>query len=426
MATTTLSTPVDTEPSAPPKPRSPFGRLRYREAGPRDRRLDLLRGFALFAMSANHFGMHHSHIHLFTGRSQFLISAAEAFLFISGLTLGVVSIGRSREQITDRLLSRTWTVYLATIGISFGFAAIAMHVTTELWGWFDPNEHDGRWAWIGQVLTLRTAFNGADILIAYVAYLTVAVVALRLMASGRTGVVIGGVVGVYAFSQVAGPEALDVPIESFRALAPNAPLFFGGLVLGYHCDAIARWWSRFPLHRLIDGGIVAAAIVLAWLHRGGWEHGLWLGEWINGEDVNGPLGRREFEMPFSALAVVGLYLRAGWLLVDRLWVLVERSVGWLLLPLGEASLFTFVAHLAAIPTVWWIASSGYGEDDSSTLATMWTGGYLGLIWGAALVRNRIVRQLRSGMTRSAQIRAHGPAVAVWTLALVVVVGWTGG
>ena len=72
-------------------------------------------------MAINHFGLSQSYLHAVSGRSQFLVSAAEAFLFISGFTLGFITIGRTPEQATTRLATRTWTVYLATIGILFKF-----------------------------------------------------------------------------------------------------------------------------------------------------------------------------------------------------------------------------------------------------------------------------------------------------------------
>ena len=65
--------------------------LRYDNRTPRDVRLDLLRGFALFAMAINHVGFHNSIYHTVSGRSEFLINAAEGFFFISGMTLGFIA-----------------------------------------------------------------------------------------------------------------------------------------------------------------------------------------------------------------------------------------------------------------------------------------------------------------------------------------------
>lgn len=59
--------------------------LRYRGEARRDPRLDWIRGYAVLAMSVNHFGLDASVYHPFTGGSVFLVNAAEVFFFVSGL-----------------------------------------------------------------------------------------------------------------------------------------------------------------------------------------------------------------------------------------------------------------------------------------------------------------------------------------------------
>ncbi|MEM9608665.1 MAG: OpgC domain-containing protein [Actinomycetota bacterium] len=406
------------EPSAPPeRSRSSW---RYPDDGGRDRRLDLLRGYALAAMSVNHFGLSQSYVHSVSGRSSFLISAAEAFLFISGFTLGFISFGRSVDTSTGRLRQRTWTVYLATIGITVGFGSVALLTHLELWGGFEAGGYDGVWQWLLDVVTLRTAFNGADILITYVLYLGVAVAAIRLLATGRTRVVVAATAGLYALSLLGGGDEGTFGFASFRALLPNAPLFFGGLVLGYHRADVAGLWRRVPRRGAIDVAVVVAAVVLGVIHAGGWTVWTSLGEAINGPDLTEPLGRREFQMPLLALAVVGLYLRALWIVVDSLWVPLRRALGWLLLPLGEASLFTFTMHLVAIPIMFNLPF--WPEEDlGRPAATVWVVAYLVLIWVAVLGRQVVLRWLRSGGPRRAALRRHGPIGAVSALVAVALV-----
>lgn len=394
---------------------SPWG---YHDNGGRDRRLDLLRGYALAAMAVNHFGLHQSYVHAVSGRSSFLISAAEAFLFISGFTLGYISLGRGTEAVTARLWSRTSVVYLATIGITFGLTAVALSTDLALWGEFAAGDWSSVWEWMAQVITLRTAFNGADILILYVLYLAAAVVALRLMTQGRSAVVFAVVVGLYALSQLAPPEATALGFASFRVLIPNAPLFFGGLLFGYHRHDIARWWSRVPGRAIVDALTLAGAVALGWLHVRGYGSLGWLGEWINGDELDAPLGRRETQMPLAAMAVVGLYLRAGWIVTDALWQPLRRGLGWFLLPLGEASLFTFTMHLVAIPLVINLPMWG-GEDVGRLPATAWVALYLAVIWVAVRLRSVLLDWLRRGDPRRELIRRRGPAVVVAGLASLV-------
>ncbi|MEM7273069.1 MAG: OpgC domain-containing protein [Actinomycetota bacterium] len=418
MSTTLVDVRTDT--TGARSDRRPRGRWSY-PAGPgRDRRLDLLRGYALAAMSINHFGLSNSYLHEFSGRSQFLLSAAEAFLFISGFTLGFITIGRTPEEATVRLGRRTWTVYLATVGISLGLGVVAMTTDLSLWGELPIEESDGVWPWIGRVAVLGTAFNGGDILIAYVLYLTAAIGALRLMTAGRSRVVVAATAGAYLLSQLAGPDNVSLGFASFRVLLPNAPLFFGGLLIGYHRERIATVWRSVPFRPALDAAVLALAVGLAWLHQGGWQSFRWLGELVAGPDLGEPLWLRESEMPPIPLLVVLLYLRVAWIVVDALWVPLRTALGWLLLPLGEASLFTFGMHLVAIPIVFNLA--WFPDDDLGRAgATFWTVVFLGIIYGAVLIRRRALAWVRVDRSPRPLIRRHGPVVAVGLLVVATVV-----
>ena len=56
-------------------------------ANKRDLRVDLLRGFCIFAMVVDHFGGD-SWLYGLTGGNRFYVSAAEGFIFISGFIMG--------------------------------------------------------------------------------------------------------------------------------------------------------------------------------------------------------------------------------------------------------------------------------------------------------------------------------------------------
>src|SRR5687768_12395804 len=83
------------------------------EPGRRDLRLDLLRGFAVAAMIADHIGGERSWLYAITGGDVFFVSAAEVFVFISGLLLGIISVRVMARQglgvALTRGLQRAWT-----------------------------------------------------------------------------------------------------------------------------------------------------------------------------------------------------------------------------------------------------------------------------------------------------------------------------
>ncbi|MEM7325882.1 MAG: OpgC domain-containing protein [Actinomycetota bacterium] len=392
---------------------------RYPDTGGRDHRLDLLRGYALAAMSVNHLGLPSSFFHTASGRSSFLISAAEAFLFISGFTLGWISATRPPGDAESRVWSRTWTLYLATTGVTLGMMLVALHTELALWGGFEAGEFGGPLDALGRVATLHLAVGGVDILVAYVLYLLAAVVALRGLAAGRTRAVVGTIGLLYLASQVASPGTFRFEFASFRAVVPNAPLFLGGLVLGYHRDAVARLWERFAWRRQVDRAVVVVAVGLAVLHVRGWTDWPALGELLTAGNPEEPLWVRESDMPVLPLAVVALYLRAGWLLVDRAWVPLRRTLGWLVLPMGNAALFTFVAHLVAIPLFYNLPGFPLEEEVSRVTATVWVAAYLATILGAVHLRRVVLGWLRTGTPAREWVRVHGPAVAVGVLGLAL-------
>ncbi len=61
----------------------------YAAEGGRDLRIDLLRGLAVLAMVIDHLAGP-SRLYLLTGGNRFFTSAAEGFIFLSGLSVGLV------------------------------------------------------------------------------------------------------------------------------------------------------------------------------------------------------------------------------------------------------------------------------------------------------------------------------------------------
>ena len=94
----------------------------------RDLRIDLLRGFCVFAMVVDHIGGP-SFLHALTGGNRFYTSAAEAFIFISGLVMGLVyrrlvtrdGLGTSLA----RAIERAVTLYLLTITLTLIFVPLS-------------------------------------------------------------------------------------------------------------------------------------------------------------------------------------------------------------------------------------------------------------------------------------------------------------
>jgi len=82
----------------------------YEESGDastrRDMRLDLLRGFCVVVMVADHIGGEQSWLYIMTGGNRFFTSAAEGFVLISGIVMGTVAETTLRREGKEAVSAR--------------------------------------------------------------------------------------------------------------------------------------------------------------------------------------------------------------------------------------------------------------------------------------------------------------------------------
>ena len=102
----------------------------------RDLRVDLLRGFCIFAMVVDHFGGD-SWLYAITGGNRFYVSAAEGFIFISGFVMGqAYRSKRDRSGLPAAMaeaLRRARTLYLATVALTLIFSLLYLYTDIALW-----------------------------------------------------------------------------------------------------------------------------------------------------------------------------------------------------------------------------------------------------------------------------------------------------
>src|SRR5512135_3375076 len=105
------------------------GEWAYPALDKRDLRLDLLRGFAVVVMVVDHFGGS-SWLYLVTGGNNFFVSGAEAFIFISGLVVGMVygaiALKQGIRAAQIKALQRAWTLYKLAVVLTLLFAAFSV------------------------------------------------------------------------------------------------------------------------------------------------------------------------------------------------------------------------------------------------------------------------------------------------------------
>lgn len=325
----------------------------------RDPRLDLLRGFCVFAMIVDHIGGS-SWLYALTGGNAGPITAAEGFVFLSGLVLGIVSRRRvardGLEAAISAALARAWTLYALTAVLTLIF--IGLTVGTRLSLWVDRGLLGEIGSWpelVASVLLLRFTWHGTDILALYALLLASSPLVLLLLAEGRPWHLLGGSWTLWLLFQLAPERAvIPWPIEhatTFPFAAWQA-LFVTALAIGYHRQELAAWLAGEPVrpvgarhgYRAALGLAACGLLVLAGALSTGQAYAM-------GQSVP-TLGAFDlFDKSSLGLGRLLVFASVALLVYGVLtlcWHPIERAVGWLLIPLGQASLYAYTVHLFLI------------------------------------------------------------------------------
>lgn len=221
----------------------------YASTGKRDMRLDLLRGFAVFVMVVDHLGGP-SWLYLLTGGNGFAVSAAEAFIFISGLVVGLVYGGIALEQglraAQGKALQRALTLYKLTVALTLIFASLSFLFDLP---WAKELHADGALAFVFDVVTLRRTMYLTDIPLMYTFLMFLAPIGLWLLAKGRTVLLLAGSAALWLAFQLFPTQAqFPWPIigNTTFNLAAWQILFFVGMGIGFHHDALTKTLRQMP------------------------------------------------------------------------------------------------------------------------------------------------------------------------------------
>ncbi|MBI4213757.1 MAG: OpgC domain-containing protein [Chloroflexi bacterium] len=322
----------------------------------RDLRIDLLRGFCVFAMVVDHIGGF-SPLYALTGGNRFYTSAAEAFIFISGLVMGLAYRRLvARDGLGPALLramARAVTLYLVTITLTFVFLPLSEALALP---WAQGVDFSDPVAFVVSVLTLHRTYYLVDIPLLYTLVIFLAPLAIAMLSQGRSKVVLALAWlwwGAYQFF----PEYADAPWpiagNYLFYLSAWQVFFVTGLVLGWHHSTLARRLAHFPQRAalfvtglgfvvLIVLDRITSQLSVLWPDdpERALETQLFLVEMVFGKGDVRP-GRI-----VASIVIFGFF----YLLVTVLWQPVRRCLGWLLLPLGESALYAYAAHvILAIP-----------------------------------------------------------------------------
>jgi hypothetical protein len=375
--------------------------------GKRDLRLDLLRGFAVVAMVADHIGGERSWLYALTGGDAFWVSAAEVFVFISGLLLGMISAGvvvrYGLGVALTKSLQRAWTLYLLTVTLTLSFIALSAQLDLR---WGSAVASVGWADLIVSVMTLHRTFYLTDILLLYTLLVLAAVPVLVLLVQGHTRWVLVGSWGLWTLWQLA-PQHTQFPWTIADNSVFNFPawqvLFVSAMAIGYHRQQLERYVTRVSecLLLVVSGTIVAASIVIyvSFLQVPMPPH-TWLVEHLFGK-VDLRIGRLLVFASFFSFAV---------LLLTLTWKPMCRMLGWLLLPLGQDALSAYILHLFVVVLAVKVRPMllGIGSDNSFHNTLFQLGGII-FIWTALMVRPLLTASFHTWLARVTALLAAGRA-----------------
>ena len=311
----------------------------------RDLRLDLLRGFAVIAMVADHIGGERSWLYAITGGDAFFISAAEVFVFISGLLMGIIYAGVIARQglgaALMKSLQRAWTLYLMTVSLTLTLMALSTQVGLG-WG---SGETDTHWPdLIISVLTLHRTFYLTDILLLYTLLVLAAVPVFVLLVHARTTYVLAGSWGLWLLWQLA-PQHAQFPWSIADNSVFNFPawqaLFVTAMAMGYHRQWLEQHLAGVSKRMVLGISGAFVAIVIA-VHVG-----LLLPSLGSHAVIFDHLFSK-LDLRIGRLLVFASFFTFAFALVTVAWGPIRRVLGWLLLPLGQDALSAYILHLFVV------------------------------------------------------------------------------
>ncbi len=321
----------------------------YAAADKRDLRLDLLRGFAVFAMIVDHWGGS-SWLYGITGGDTFFVSAAEGFIFISGLIVGMVYGGIALKDgiqaAQSKALHRALTLYKLTVALTLLFAVFSLFFNLP---WAKDLHIGDAPTFIFNVVMLRQVMYLTDIPLIYTILMLAAPLALWLLASGRTRWLVGGSVALWVAAQLSSaPAQLPWPIAGEGAfnLAAWQLLFFVAMAIGYHRDVLARAFSRVPR---VPYMVLMGAVSL-WFVQLYQTDGAFLALLSPGMDTHAFLLQFFLKSALAPgrLIAIFFFFQFAYLTLTVLWRPIQVALGWFLLPLGQTALYGYTMHIALI------------------------------------------------------------------------------
>ncbi|XYX74286.1 OpgC domain-containing protein [Clavibacter nebraskensis] len=357
----------------------PIGRLkpgwRYPdENSPRDRRLDLFRGWTIVAVVITHIEIA-SPYSFVTINAIGAITGAEMFVLLSGLVLGMVyplavkRFGELKALVSIlRRAFKQYVVALAVVVIVFALTFVPFLATDVITTFTDrgtgadgkvttgqvydlyPNgdrllDYPPPWYAIRDLLLLRMGPWVFNIMGLFVVLTLLVPAIVWLLRRRMWWVVLIASWAAYVLNAMYDIRVLPSMFEDVFPLLTWQVAFLNGMVIGYYRRQITRALTGRIGRVLVSIALVAYVGSLAVLWAGH-TYGVQLPGVPDGlySSLYESMYQRTFLQP-GRLIDLGLMLVVAYTFLTRVWKPVDRAFGWFYTPLGSASLYVFIVHV---------------------------------------------------------------------------------
>ena len=338
----------------------------------RDLRIDLFRGFIILAVVVTHIEVA-GPLSYVTLHAIGAITGAEMFVFLSGLVLGMVyplgvrKFGELKAATGAlRRAGKQYVVTLVVILVVFALGFIPFLGTAAITTFTDrgtgtnglgaegttydlyPNadrllDYPPPWYAVRQFLQLEMGPWPFNIMGLFVVLSLAIPAAMWLIRRRLWWVVLAISWGLYLWRSFV-PDAPALPSQ-FEAVFPLflwQVLFTHGLVAGYYRKQITRALTSLPGRIITGAAIVTYAGIMVYLWAG-YTYGFTPAPFPATfyESLYGTAYQR-VDMQWGRLIDIVLVVICVYAILTVFWKPINKAIGWLWIPLGQASLYVFV------------------------------------------------------------------------------------
>ena len=327
-------------------------------AGSRDARIDWLRGLAMTCVIVNHSRLP-SLLSWFSYERLWVVTAAEVFVVLSGVVLGMVYGRRLARDgwaaVVRGLGRRALFLYSMFVGVTVSVLALAAlgvdvkaiapsHAETAPWFFAPGTMTLGAWR---DVLLMRSGPWAFEIIGLYVWLVAAAIPCLLLLHRAGWRALLAVSWALYLWYRLEPHAMTRAGFESAFPLLAWQLLFVHGIAIGYHRNDVSAFVARLP--RITTRvAVLATAGFAIFAFCNPWADGP---SWLQLAVVSSERFTHLYENYFTLsdlrvgrLLNLSIALPVAYVMLTRYWALA-RPLETVLVVLGRRSLGAFVLHV---------------------------------------------------------------------------------